>query len=398
MKSKYLCVFPLLIFCSCVNNTISLENEKRGKLTATYCLALSGEKRIHLDYETAPQPPYMQMFQDVNGKQMLTLLNPYKNAIYFYDYEEAVYIRKIEYDNGRGPNSILRLAGYYIKNMDSIYVFNNPMMELALTDSLGRVKQRISLRDNRTDQEWSVYYPQYYFMTINPIIENNGKLILTGMSPFGATDSLFRKFQISCCVDLKTGYLDFMHNYPPNLYGSNGFQWQEPAFMQSYRELSPSGEFIYSFPVSHHLYIASYGFNEYKTVYAGSNFAGTIRSLGDDKKNIPNEVIRTHFLQYDFYSAILYDPYRHVYYRFMLQGIPDAAAKNQWKIKPVVVIIMDEQFNYLGETLIGTGEEWKYDNSFVTSDGLVVEYIDQDADSEEAYLILKTFTVEKINK
>ena len=103
-------------------------------------------------------------------------------------------------------------------------------------------------------------------------------------------------------------------------------------------------------------------------------------------------------MQQDLYTAILHDPYRHVYYRFMWQGIPDATVKTSWKEKPMIVIIMDEQFNYMGETVIGTGEEWNWQNSLVTPEGLMMEYIDLDMDSEEEYLILKTFTVEKINK
>jgi hypothetical protein len=60
--------------------------------------------------------------------------------------------------------------------------------------------------------------------------------------------------------------------------------------------------------------------------------------------------------------------------------------------------MMDEQFNYLGETVLGAWEDWNWENSFVTSEGLTMEYIEHDADFEEQYLILKTLTVEKINK
>ena len=43
---------------------------------------------------------------------------------------------------------------------------------------------------------------------------------------------------------------------------------------------------------------------------------------------------------------------------------------------------MDEQFNYLGETPLGTSDEWNWSNSFVTEEGLNIEYIDK-ADLEE---------------
>jgi hypothetical protein len=56
---------------------------------------------------------------------------------------------------------------------------------------------------------------------------------------------------------------------------------------------------------------------------------------------------------------------------------------------------MDEQFNYLGETLIGKAEEWNWTNSFVTQEGLNIEYID-DNDMDEEHLNFKIFTIEKL--
>ena len=395
-KIKYYLIFLCVVFFSCTN-TMSVKNEKKGKLTANYQLVASNEKRILLDYETAPQPPYMQMIEGYSGKQILTLLNPYKNAIYFYDYENAVFTGKVEYEK-EGPNGIIRLAGYYIENMDSIYVFCWSTRQLVLTDSTGLVKQRISLIDNREiTSDWAYYYPQYEFTMVNPLIKKQGKIILPGMQPVKITDSLIHQFKFTSCVDMKTGKVEFMHTYPYELYGSNT-QWESPWYMQPYQALLPTGEFVFSFPISHNVYIVSYDATDYKTVYAGSNVAGTIRSIDDSRRRIPVDIIRSHFLRHDIYAAILHDPYRHLYYRYMLQANPAATTNTHWKEKQVVVIIMDEHFEYLGETAIGTCEKWNWGNSFVTSEGLTMEYIDQDADPEEQYIILKTFTVEKINK
>ena len=60
-----------------------------------------------------------------------------------------------------------------------------------------------------------------------------------------------------------------------------------------------------------------------------------------------------HIIKNDEYAAIKYDKYRKVYYRFLRNEI----AKNKDTItvydKPIIVIIMDEHFKYLGETNIG---------------------------------------------
>ena len=93
---------------------------------------------------------------------------------------------------------------------------------------------------------------------------------------------------------------------------------------------------------------------------------------------------------------MLYDPWRKAYYRFMQQGIKGATSQDQLTEKPVVVIMMDEQFNYLGETVLGTSDVWNWNNSFVTKEGLNIEYIDE-SDIDEQYMRFKICVPQKIN-
>jgi hypothetical protein len=396
----YTALFILL--ASCTNPTVSTKNEYAGKLTATHQLVVSGEKKIHLDYETAPKPTYMQMVEDTSGVRMLTFLNTHKNAIYFYDYESSEYISNIGFER-EGPNALLSIEGYYVKNMDSIYVYDRPVTEVALTDRAGHVKQKVSLRgqfadaENKRDPQWAYYYPQYLFRTVAPFIEIDGKLLLTGFFPFSIPDSIINNFRFMASLEMKTNRVEYKNLYPKELYGSN-INWDEPVFMQGFPELSPNGELIFSFPVTHHLYIANLGAEGYRKVYAGSNVAGTIHSIDHEQKGTPEEVVIAHYLQQDIYTAIRYDPWRKVYYRFLLQGVPSADFRTPAGKKPIIVIVMDEQFNYLGETLIGTGEEWNWTNSFVTKEGLNIEYVypTDTEDIDEEYLNFKIFTIEKL--
>jgi hypothetical protein len=93
------------------------------------------------------------------------------------------------------------------------------------------------------------------------------------------------------------------------------------------------------------------------------------------------------------YSAIKYDRFNKVYYRFLLSGIPATVNRAMEKEKPISIIIMDENFNYMGETTIGTCKDWYWQNSFVTKEGLNIEYLEKNIDEE--YLILKIFTLKK---
>jgi len=171
MKLKFYLILLSIFLSSCTQNIVKIKNEKAGKLVATHYLKQSGIKKIPIDEETPPQSPYMQMLEDASGNRILTVFNEYQYAINIYDYDREIQIGKIKYEK-EGPNGIIRLTGgYYFINMDSIYVYNSNMPEVVLTDSTGKVKQRISLLiDERED--WPYYFPQYSFKTVNPILKS----------------------------------------------------------------------------------------------------------------------------------------------------------------------------------------------------------------------------------
>jgi hypothetical protein len=362
--------------------------KKKGNLTAICQLVVDGEKNIYLDNETAPRPPYIQMIND----SILTFLNPYNNSIYFYDYDNKSFLQKITYEK-EGPDAVYYPTGYYIKNMDSIYIYLKSLIAVVLTDSSGKVKEHIPLKNN--DPYWPLYFPQYLLYTAVPIVETQGQLILTGLSPFSIPDSLIGKFRFSASIDLKTRDVKFAHTYPDAIYGNNS-NWEGGLSTLVYPALSPSGKLIYSFPASHDLYLTGWDSDLYETVFAGSNVAGTIHSVDwDNPPQTPSELLYAYFAGEDIYTAILYDKWRKLYYRFMLQGIPGSTSSTGKEKKPVIIIMMDEQFNYLGETVIGTGEQWNWSNSFVTKEGLNIEYINEE-DVNEDYLNFKIFKVKEL--
>jgi hypothetical protein len=388
---KYIFLIFILLTSSCTRQTIRVVNENKGKLIATHELVIDGEKKFYLDSVTAPFPPYIQMITDSTGSNLLTFLNPYNNSIYFYNYTGTNYINRIQYYR-EGANAILKPAGYYIHNMDSIYIYNMPMTEIVLSNGDGAVKNRISLRSN--DPEWPLYLPQYLLSTVNPIYEIGRHLIITGQSFFSIPEQNLAKFRFSAYIDMQSNHINYSHTYPEEIYGKNS-NWEGGLPTQVYPALSPNGSLLYSFPASHDLYISDYNSGEYKKVYGGGNNANTIRSIDREAKNTQDELVVAHYLQQDMYAAVLYDKFRNIYYRFLLKGVPGATFSTPKEEKTIIIIIMDENFNYLGETNIGTGKEWNWNNSFITREGLNIEYIGDDLN--EDYLIFKIFSPDSIN-
>ena len=106
MQKYLMSILFFTILYSCSNPIARIDNEKKGTLVPTCQLVVSGEKKFSLDGETAPRITYSQFYIDSLGNRILTLLNSHNNSIYFFDYTNTSYLRKISYDR-KGTNAIL---------------------------------------------------------------------------------------------------------------------------------------------------------------------------------------------------------------------------------------------------------------------------------------------------
>jgi hypothetical protein len=404
MKTLYLkqiesiiLIFSSIFIFSCTNNVVHIKNVNQGKMKGSYSLVMEGEKEFLLDYNTAPKPPYIQLIED-SGKRILSFYNPYINAIYFFDYETAEYYKSISYDR-EGPDAIPHIGAYFAVTSDSIYILNSPLMRIDLSDSSGIIKQKYPLIPSYDSQSrdfsWALYYPQYDIQTFNPIIKYQDRLFLPGLAPFAVADSSINKFRFMTCFDINNHEVNYFHTYPAELYGNN-VSWNDPIYTQAYTEITSDGDFIISFPVSHDLYAAKWNEEKYETIYGGSNNAKTIASINCEFGMPTSNMLIDNYLKNDLYSAILFDPWRRVYYRFYSKRKPDATVKTSIREKEYGVVIMDENFQYLGETIIGNEQTWNFANSFVTLEGLNIEYMNFSEDSEEEFLRFKIFILKQL--
>jgi hypothetical protein len=386
-------VFPLVALFSCSSNFVEVQNEMKGKMTATMNLAMQQEKKILLDSFSAPKPQYIQLYTDENNRTNLTFLNTFASSIYIYDYITAELKRTIKFS--KEENGIKSPLGYYIKNFDSIYVYNKTNNEIVLINDSGKVSSRISLIENYPFRalSWTYKYPQYYPSTAAPLMGTGQELTIPGMYMLSLPDSIAERFKFEAHVDLSNNSVSFSRQYPPSLYAHNYFWENEGLFTNVYCDRSPNNKMVYSFPVSHNLFVADKNKEGYSMVYGGSNEAGTITSF---KNRLSTEELILEVCKTDLYAGVRYDKYRKVYYRFLRKSMPAANSMTTIFEKPLSVIVLDENFKYLGETTIGTCSNFNWENTFVTEEGLNIEYLDK-KDMTEAYLHFKVFKPENLN-
>lgn len=393
MQKILICVLWAFVCLTGCSDLKRVKNQNVGKLEATQELVKVGTKKFRLDTETKNRPPYSQVYQGKAGEEILTFLNPRKNAIYFYRYADTTYLSQIAFER-EGGNAILGASGYFVKNLDSIYVMNRPMMEVVLADSTGKVRSRIPLLENMRDAKWPLYYPQYILSAVAPMTVWDNHLLLPGFAPFSRLMENRKAFRFMASIDLSTQAVSYHHLYPESLFGDNA-NWGGDLIQMPYPAFSPDGKMVYSFPNSHDLYLAEWNKDEMTSVYGGSNEIGAICSLdcGLDQTP-PNEQLLSYYLGQDWYAAILYDSYRKVYYRYWQKGVPSATSDTPFNSQVVSIIMMDEHFRYLGETEIGSGERWNWSNSFVTAEGLNIEYNGTEIEDDD-YLTFGIFLPQK---
>jgi hypothetical protein len=385
-----------IFFLSCSKKpSVSIVNEKKGKLHATVNLHETSVTKFPLDSVSAPRIQYCQVYSNGGGKRSLAFLNPNNKSIYLYDFESQEFIKSINLEDVE-PSNIDKPTAFHIKSLDSIYVYNKTSLEIFLINSRGNVLKKISLigDQNIKTSQWISKFPQYTPQTAMPFIETPTELLFAGQCVESIPDTIITRFNFIAHINFKTSVVNFSNTYPESLYGLN-YNWSGGLFTQVYTDLSAERDkLILSFPVSHDLYISDLRSNKVKSVYGGSNQAGTISSIIADNKETSKSLAKSHFIKNDEYAAIKYDKYRKLYYRFLRRSLPEGNENTDLNKKPIAVIIMDESFNYLGETTLGSARNWYLKNAFVTKEGLNIEYLEDNLNEE--FLTLRTFTVKNL--
>lgn len=344
-------------------------------------LAPVGQKVFELDSSTSYQTLFMDLFSDqVTGKRYLLYENRLKSSIQFYDFEKGLLARELLLDRD-GPNGVGKMRGFYVKSLDSIFVMSSKLYQLVLVNGEGTVLKRYPLINHDTHvNDWSL--PAIY--TSSPGIAHGDVFTFVA---YPETKPYEQKHPI-LEFDLSDSTNRLVYKYPAAYRA--GDYWGTMIFGISMTK-SPKGTIVYSFAADPSVYETDHKtFNE--AHYAGSQYFERTESWD---KDTPDGSEQGYVLR-DYYQNILYDPYRHVYYRSVHLKLPALNVNNErntiWN-KPISVIILDENFRIIGETLL---EQNKFDfrNWLVSEEGLLIcESNPNNPDLEEGKLKFTVFHV-----
>jgi hypothetical protein len=285
---------------------------------------------------------------DKSGKEYLTFRSRINNSILFYDLPTGKYLFDVKLEK-EGPNGIGRCTGYFIENLDNIYITSYEKFGLVKVDTTATIKQFIAY--GKTNNGYNVV-PSYTSISYHyqPIVFHDNKIYIS-QKPYQA--SKISETPVTVAIDTIALTITEHPFRFPNLLTDDELRVSLIGFDFS-RDFNGK-QLVYSFDMDENIYVTNIETDEIKKIPVQSKY---INRLKFEKYPDEIELICKMLLETSCYRNLLYDKYRNVYYRFTQLGVEQ---RNDTEITPEIlwrsgpaqfsVIILDKDFNIIGETL-----------------------------------------------
>jgi len=381
MKITLLAVISLFCLLSCV--------DKKVQTKESYNLVASDKQLLFaLDPNTKTFILALFPFTDESGKEYLTFQNQDQNEILFYDMNS----RKLEFKVKpayEGPNGVGQVLGYYVHTIDSIFLTISGINEIVLVNRNAEVKDKISYEKATDGTKLTQNYATS--STYCPIVMIDKEMyIMSGCNRW------LEKDPISAVINLEDKTIHALPYYYPSFPGADN-KAKRAGIEEHLSRCFDGKHFVYSFYFDETIYIASQDHDSIKEVKVKSKYIDKVRLL-DDYGNLTI----TDACENPNYGNLLFDKYRNVYYRI---AYPETEIEKevkgmellQYGRKNFSIIILDKNFNIIGETLF---PDYTYNSTvmFVREDGLYISdshYLNPDYSDDQ--LSFKCFTLKKGN-
>jgi hypothetical protein len=345
-----------LTFLSC--------NANREEGQESFCLEASGRQlSFALDSRTKNETQALFLHTDEEGREYVTFQNMGRNEILFYDVRTQALAFKIA-PPVEGRNGVGIMDGYYIKNMDSIFLTVAGRNELVLIDREAVVKDVFPCYE--TGDGTALERTASLSFLSHPLVAVGDMLFL-----LPECNRFSEKNPVCAAVSLSDRSVRAFPAFPyPSFPGQDNRM--KKASAENYVSRCFDGKrFAYSFYYDEDIRVAPLNHESVTKIKAKSRYISRVE-IPDDYGDATLEDLCT----MPRYGNMLYDPYREVYYRI---AYPRTTLDEE--VRPLDImryggknfslIILDREFNVAGETLF---PDYTYNSTimFVREDGLYI--------------------------
>lgn len=352
-----------------------------------YSLVEGKQLSLALDSRTRNFIDALFFYKDKDGTEYVTFQNRGKNEILFYNLATADLAFKvcplIEGENGVG-----KFFGYYIHNLDSIFLTSSGYPVLAVVNKDAKLVTKIDYTTT-TDS-----IPLEDFSSTSALYQ---PLIMIGrkMYVISECNRWAKQNPVGAVIDLDTRDVRALPMSYPVYPGMN--KMKRYSIEQSKSRCFDGTHFIYSFYYEENIKVTRPDHQSVREVNVKSKYIDKIKLLDDWNATLESSC------ENPTYGNLIYDEYRKVYYRV---AYPKAEISKDisplellmYGRKNFSIIILDKDFNVIGETLF---PDYTYNSKlmFINKDGLYISdshYLNPHFSDD--VLSFKCFTLQKNKK
>jgi len=365
-KSVILSILINIILISCTQNRNSRDEIIQNTTSYNYEL-VGNEKTLSylIDDETKYRFSALFVYTDKSGREYLTFYNTFFQIL-FYDLNTRDFLFKIQLEQ-EGPNGIVAPGGFYIEDFDNIFVTSSTTPFLYKIDSTGVLLQKIKY--GFTESGYFIIQQRSITFDYNPLVFINSRLYLSQHPWQGSAVS-----KTPLCVVIDT-VNQINYELPcmfPRLINDNEL-FTLSSESTIFSRIFNGKEFVYSFFYDENIHVIDIDHTKVRKYKIKSKY---ISSITMEKRPENRNEYNKQVYGDAAYGNLIYDQYRNIYYRFAnpkveLDNGPDYAELVVHGRKKFSIMILDENFNIIGETLF---PEWIYSPTvlFVHRDGLYI--------------------------
>lgn len=354
----FLCLVLLILSCTSAVKTDRYLLERTEKVLS---FPITEEVKV---------PQFSVFLFNENGKDYLSFQNVPKSEILIYSIDSQNLIKRL-YINTEGDKSVLGgFGGYYIADMEHIFIPSLYVCTIFVVDTMGNVKQKIDYARTKSNQQLMPFIPSDKSQMV--FIGND--LYIPQIINLRLGDKAIEESPIKIIIDtIENGVEALPMRFPPLIsykdFGSVG------AFGAEYSYCYDGNNFIYSFNADEDLYLTSSAHKKVEKKKAKSKNIDDVVVFRSAEDNFQKMVKMQ--CEHASYGKILYDKYRDVYYRFAFPHceIDDYSGDYVELLrsgkKSFSIMILDNQLNIVGETSF-PAYTYNSNLSFILEDGLYI--------------------------
>ena len=322
-----------------------------------YVLEKVKEISIPIDSVSASWSAY-PIYHDADTAQYYVQGNEAINSIDFYDLDKETLYKRVKFER-TGNQMISSTRKFFIRNADSIYIFEDKHGKVNLVNIEGEILQRYDLPEEYDRFSINAGISAPFFVSADEKIYFRADVFIGISAASDITEDFVKTRKTIGVFDLRNRKLMFkeptapLHLASPNnaattlLIGS--------FFEEDYTILNTS-------IMGHIQYLKN-----------GQNKQAVLRRKDFDKENITEMRRESNGINYDDHFLIIPDERNSLFYSVILEGIEEEdldGNPNSYDDKPITVVIADENFHHAGEYTLPKDTHFR--NVMMTRDGLLV--------------------------